>query len=100
MRQPAPEQEQVSAAEPEAATPADADFSELIRRELDRVMLSDGSDRIDGSVPLVSLGMDSLQALDLRKRLKAELNRDLPVAAILGGASLDEVVSLMSENEG
>ncbi|WP_280447350.1 nocobactin polyketide synthase NbtC [Nocardia cyriacigeorgica] len=97
---PAPEQEQVSAAEPEAATPADADFSELIRRELDRVMLSDGSDRIDGSVPLVSLGMDSLQALDLRKRLKAELNRDLPVAAILGGASLDDVVSLMSENEG
>ncbi|MGV9612767.1 nocobactin polyketide synthase NbtC [Nocardia xishanensis] len=78
----------------------EAGFAERIRRELDRVMLSDGSETIDGSVPLVSLGMDSLQALDLRKRLKAELNRDLPVAAILGGASLDDVVSLMSENKG
>lgn len=106
--QPAPAAAQAPAAAPPAPEPAIAaerapveqDFAELIRRELDRVMMSDGSDRIDGSVPLVSLGMDSLQALDLRKRLKAELNRDLPVAAILGGASLDEVVSLMSENEG
>ncbi|WP_084510222.1 nocobactin polyketide synthase NbtC [Nocardia lijiangensis] len=78
----------------------EAGFAERIRKELDRVMLSDGSEAIDGTVPLVSLGMDSLQALDLRKRLKAELNRDLPVAAILGGASLDDVVSLMSENKG
>ncbi|MCP2317518.1 mycobactin polyketide synthetase MbtD [Nocardia amikacinitolerans] len=78
----------------------EAGFAERIRRALDRVMLSDGSEAIDGSVPLVSLGMDSLQALDLRKRIKAELNRDLPVAAILGGASLDDVVSLMSENKG
>jgi mycobactin polyketide synthetase MbtD len=50
---------------------------------------------IDSSVPLVALGLDSLQALDFRKRVKAELDRDLPVEAILGGASLDEVVRLM-----
>ncbi|WP_431953452.1 nocobactin polyketide synthase NbtC [Nocardia lijiangensis] len=87
---------------PVVSTPSlpEAGFAERIRKELDRVMLSDGSEAIDGTVPLVSLGMDSLQALDLRKRLKAELNRDLPVAAILGGASLDDVVSLMSENKG
>ncbi|MFR9752291.1 nocobactin polyketide synthase NbtC [Nocardia sp. 004] len=82
-----------------SATPPDsaAGFAESVRRELRRVMLVDSTAAIDGSVPLISLGMDSLQALDLRTRLKAELNRDLPVAAILGGASLDEVVSLMSE---
>lgn len=108
---PAPAPTTAPAAEPERAertsapvvsAPSipEAGFAERIRRELDRVMLSDGSEAIDGSVPLVSLGMDSLQALDLRKRLKAELNRDLPVAAILGGASLDDVVSLMSENKG
>ncbi|MCP2289373.1 nocobactin polyketide synthase NbtC [Nocardia amikacinitolerans] len=96
-----PERAETTAA-PVISVPSvpEAGFAERIRRELDRVMLSDGGEAIDGSVPLVSLGMDSLQALDLRKRLKAELNRDLPVAAILGGASLDDVVSLMSENKG
>ncbi|MER7454513.1 nocobactin polyketide synthase NbtC [Nocardia beijingensis] len=82
------------------ASAAEADFAERIRKELRRVMLVDGAEAIDGSVPLISLGMDSLQALDLRKRLKVELDRDLPVAAILGGASLDDVVLLMTENKG
>ncbi|MGQ4618132.1 nocobactin polyketide synthase NbtC [Nocardia sp. R7R-8] len=82
----------------DVTAPAATDVAERIRTELGRVMLVDGT--IDGSVPLVSLGMDSLQALDLRKRLKAELDRDLPVAAILGGASLDDVVLLMTENKG
>ncbi|NNH71821.1 nocobactin polyketide synthase NbtC [Nocardia uniformis] len=66
--------------------------------ELGRVMGIDGSDDIDRSVPLVALGLDSLQALDFRKRVRSALDRDLPVAAILGGASLDDVVALMAEN--
>ncbi|MFH5207397.1 nocobactin polyketide synthase NbtC [Antrihabitans sp. NCIMB 15449] len=79
---------------PEAAV---ASFAERVRRELDRVMGADGSDSVDGSTPLVALGLDSLQALDLRKRIKVELNRELPVTAIMGGASLDDVVALMSD---
>ncbi|WP_207842216.1 nocobactin polyketide synthase NbtC [Williamsia soli] len=71
-------------------------FAELVVAELNRVMGIDGGD-IDRSMPLVALGLDSLQALDFRKRVKAELNRDLPIEAILGGASLDEVVALMDE---
>ncbi|ORM26901.1 nocobactin polyketide synthase NbtC [Williamsia sp. 1135] len=71
-------------------------FSELVVAELNRVMAIDGGD-IDRSTPLVALGLDSLQALDFRKRVKAELNRDLPIEAILGGASLDDVVALMDE---
>ncbi|MEU2041172.1 nocobactin polyketide synthase NbtC [Nocardia niwae] len=88
---------------PPAVTP-EADvtesFAEILRRELGQVMLVDGPDHIDGSVPLVALGVDSLQAVDLRARIKTTLNRELPVAAIMGGASLDDVVALMSENRG
>jgi mycobactin polyketide synthetase MbtD len=69
-------------------------FAELIGTELNRVMGIDGGD-IDRTVPLVALGLDSLQALDFRRRVKTELDRDLPVEAILGGASFDEVVRLM-----
>ncbi len=71
-------------------------FSELVVTELNQVMGIEGGD-IDRSMPLVALGLDSLQALDFRKRVKAELDRDLPIEAILGGASLDEVVALMDE---
>ncbi|MEU6188407.1 nocobactin polyketide synthase NbtC [Nocardia sp. NPDC047038] len=87
-----------AAVEPEAD--ATRSVAEIIRRELGQVMLLDGPDHIDGSVPLVALGFDSLQAVDLRARLKTMLRRELPVAAILGGASLDDVVLLMSENRG
>jgi mycobactin polyketide synthetase MbtD len=89
---------------PPSATEAEADgtddLAQIIRRELGQVMLLDGPDHIDGSVPLVALGFDSLQAVDLRARLKTTLHRELPVAAVLGGASLDDVVLLMSENRG
>ena len=50
---------------------------------------------LDPHLPLVALGLDSLQALDFRKRVKTSLNQELPVEAILGGASLHEVVELM-----
>ena len=86
----------VLAAEP-APRPVDS-LSERVRIELGKVMGADGLDSIDSSVPLVALGLDSLQALDFRKRVQAELNRDLPVAAILGGASLDDVMRLMADS--
>ncbi|MFF0542517.1 nocobactin polyketide synthase NbtC [Nocardia thailandica] len=87
------------APEPAAAAPAEpAPLAGRILGELHKVMGTDGSEAIDGSIPLVALGLDSLQALDFRKRVKAELNRDLPVAQILGGASLDDVVLLMAQN--
>ncbi|MEU7142871.1 nocobactin polyketide synthase NbtC [Nocardia sp. NPDC046473] len=80
------------------AVRAPVNYAEAIRREVDRVMLADGHDEIDSSIPLVALGFDSLQALDLHARVKATLNRDVPVTKILAGASLDDVVLLVSEN--
>ncbi|WP_433624709.1 nocobactin polyketide synthase NbtC [Nocardia sp. CA-120079] len=91
-----PAQAPVIAVEP-APRPAGS-LSDQVRIELGKVMGADGLDAIDSSVPLVALGLDSLQALDFRKRVQAELNRDLPVAAILGGASLDDVVRLMADS--
>ncbi|MEV5837491.1 nocobactin polyketide synthase NbtC [Nocardia sp. NPDC052112] len=83
---------------PEVVVPSVGSLSDQVRIELGKVMGADGLDAIDSSVPLVALGLDSLQALDFRKRVQAELNRDLPVAAILGGASLDDVVRLMADS--
>jgi mycobactin polyketide synthetase MbtD len=86
------------AAEPVPAAEVPAvprDVADSVRDALRVVMGLEPDEAVDGSVPLVALGLDSLQALDLRKRVEAELRRDLPVTAILGGASLDEVVALL-----
>ncbi|MFC9661300.1 nocobactin polyketide synthase NbtC [Nocardia sp. NPDC127606] len=94
--------ETVSAVPTAAAAPAapiDSFPLDLrMRTELLKVIGGDSAESIDATMPLVALGLDSLQALDFRKRVKAELDRDLPVAAILGGASLDDVVLLMAHN--
>ncbi|MEV6095152.1 SDR family NAD(P)-dependent oxidoreductase [Nocardia sp. NPDC051981] len=83
--------------QPVASAP-DRPLADRVLAELERVMGIDAGDTIDRSTPLVALGLDSLQALDFRKRVQASLDRELPVAAILGGASLDDVVLLMAEN--
>ncbi|WP_369638972.1 beta-ketoacyl reductase, partial [Nocardia sp. JMUB6875] len=85
-------------AESPAATVGSGNLAEQVRRQLGKVMGAE-NDAFDASVPLVALGLDSLQALDFRKRVQVELNRDLPVAAILGGASLDDVVRLMAGSQ-
>lgn len=71
------------------------DIAGQVQDALRFVMGMETTEPIDGSMPLVALGLDSLQALDLRKLIETQLQRDLPVTAILGGASLDEVVSLL-----
>jgi mycobactin polyketide synthetase MbtD len=51
----------------------------------------DRVDAVDTTVPMVALGLDSLQALELRRRIKIELNRDLEVSDLLGGASIADI---------
>ncbi|MFC8527886.1 SDR family NAD(P)-dependent oxidoreductase [Nocardia sp. NPDC057227] len=80
---------------PGAGADSPAETAETVRIALRTVMGMEPNDDIDGTTPLVALGLDSLQALDLRKRIETDLSRDLPVTAILGGASLDEVVALL-----
>lgn len=95
---PPPARDDHPAVSAHTAAPANDDLADLMLVELARVMGADSTETIDSAAPLVALGLDSLQALDFRKRIKAELDRDLPVAAILGGASFDDVVLLMTEN--
>ena len=44
---------------------------------------------------LLDLGVDSLLALDLRKKLKNAAGANVPLAAILGGATVAEVIEHM-----
>ena len=54
------------------------------------------AETIDTEVPMVAIGLDSLQALELRRRVKIEFNHDLEVSDLLGGASIADVVTQLS----
>ncbi|OBI76008.1 nocobactin polyketide synthase NbtC [Mycobacterium asiaticum] len=56
----------------------------------------DSAETIDTSVPMVAIGLDSLQALELRRRVKQEFNHDLEVADLLGGASIADVLAKLN----
>ncbi|MGC4962856.1 nocobactin polyketide synthase NbtC [Gordonia sp. DT101] len=86
----------VDAAEPVSRPAGGESVADLLRAELAVTMGLQAQDAdVDPDMPLVALGLDSLQALDFRKRVKTALGQDLPVEAILGGASLHEVVDLI-----
>ncbi|WP_313959952.1 nocobactin polyketide synthase NbtC [Mycobacterium deserti] len=51
-----------------------------------------GVESIDTTLPLVAIGLDSLQALEIRRRVKSEFNHDLEIADLLGGASISDVL--------
>jgi mycobactin polyketide synthetase MbtD len=53
----------------------------------------DRVDTIDTDAPMVAIGLDSLQALELRRRVKIEFNHDLDVSDLLGGASIADVLA-------
>ncbi|PVH71608.1 hypothetical protein DL98DRAFT_471444 [Cadophora sp. DSE1049] len=58
--------------------------------------LSD-DESIDGSTPLIDLGLDSLVAVDVRTWFLQELKVDLPVLKILGGASAVDLIAFAAE---
>jgi len=48
---------------------------------------------IDTTAPMVAIGLDSLQALEFRRRVKIEFHQDLEVSDLLGGASVADVLA-------
>nr|WP_239476810.1 nocobactin polyketide synthase NbtC [Nocardia arizonensis] len=90
-----------------AATPviaADAagalDVPSRLTRLLAEIIGADDLSTIDGARSLVALGLDSLQALELRRRVKGAFGADVPVADLIGGASLDDVIRLVGAESG
>ncbi len=57
----------------------------------------DRADQIDTEIPLVAIGLDSLQALELRRLVKIEFNHDLEVSDLLAGASISDVLAKLAK---
>ncbi|OBA79691.1 polyketide synthase [Mycobacterium sp. 1164966.3] len=51
------------------------------------------AENIDTTMPMVAIGLDSLQALELRRRVKAEFGHDLEVSDLLSGATIADVLA-------
>jgi mycobactin polyketide synthetase MbtD len=50
---------------------------------------------IDASASLIDLGLDSLLALDLRRRLRRTVGHSAPVARMLGGITVNELIDVL-----
>nr|WP_084187778.1 mycobactin polyketide synthase MbtD [Mycobacterium paraffinicum] len=70
-------------------------LAEVVRAELAATLHLGDSVSIDPAAPLIDLGVDSLLALDLRKRLRRTVGRSVPVARMLGGITLDELIDAL-----
>ncbi|MBB2914097.1 amino acid adenylation domain-containing protein [Streptosporangium becharense] len=73
-----------------------ADMETYLREQAAAVCGLPASD-IARELPLLALGMDSLAAQELTQRVQAELGVRLPLGDLLGGASLADVASLVTD---
>ncbi|AEV74835.1 methyltransferase family protein,acyltransferase family protein,phosphopantetheine-containing protein [Mycolicibacterium rhodesiae NBB3] len=93
-----------STREEASAVPAEsADEVDVPRRMLQLLAEALGADdpqALDSTVPLVALGLDSLTALTLRRRIKTEFSCEVVVSELLGGATLDDVVHTVNAEAG
>ena len=72
---------------------SEVDTAARVRAELAAALnLGDGA-TIDLSASLLDLGVDSLLALDLRKRLRRATGRSVSLADLLGGITGDELIA-------
>jgi mycobactin polyketide synthetase MbtD len=72
---------------------ADSDISGRLLALLATAIGEERAENIDITAPMVAIGLDSLQALELRRRVRIEFNHDLEVSDLLGGASIADVLA-------
>jgi mycobactin polyketide synthetase MbtD len=70
-------------------------LAEVVRAELAATLHMDDSVSVDSSASLVDLGLDSLLALDLRRRLRRAVGHSAPVAQMLGGITVSELIDVL-----
>jgi len=70
-------------------------LAEVVGAELAATLQLNDSVSIDPSSSLIDLGVDSLLALDLRKRLRRTLGSSVPVARMLGGITVNELIDAL-----
>ena len=70
-------------------------LADVVCAELAATLHSDGSASMDPTASLIDLGLDSLLALDLRKRLRRAVGHSAPVAQMLGGITVNELIEVL-----
>ncbi|MEV0672115.1 mycobactin polyketide synthase MbtD [Mycobacterium sp. NPDC050441] len=76
-----------------------ADATGAMRIALGSVLKLDDTTGLDLDTSLLDLGVDSLLAIDLRKKLKKATGRSVPLATILGGATAAELIEHLERPE-
>lgn len=71
----------------------------IIRAALGAVLKLADTTGLDLDTSLLDLGVDSLLAIDLRKKLKKATGRNVPLARILGGATATELIEHLERPE-
>ncbi|MFC8527723.1 nocobactin polyketide synthase NbtC [Nocardia sp. NPDC057227] len=82
-------------AEPAPVAGPTGDVAARVATLLAGIIGADDPGSIDGTRPLVAIGLDSLQALALRRQVASTFDADIPVSELIGGASLNDVVRLI-----
>jgi mycobactin polyketide synthetase MbtD len=70
-------------------------LADVVRAELAATLHVSDASSIDPSASLIDLGVDSLLALDLRKRLRRTVGTSFPVARMLGGITVHELIDAL-----
>jgi mycobactin polyketide synthetase MbtD len=87
-------------AEPSTTTTeSGVDTTVRVRAELAAALNLGDAATIDLSASLLDLGVDSLLALDLRKRLRRATGNSVPLAALLGGITGDELIAHLDAHD-
>jgi mycobactin polyketide synthetase MbtD len=75
--------------------PVDKPLAEIVGAELAATLHLGDSPSIDPGTSLIDLGVDSLLALDLRKRLRRTVGKSVPVSRMLGGITVTELIEAL-----
>ncbi len=75
-------------------------LAEVVCDELAATLHLGDSVSIDATASLIDLGLDSLLALDLRRRLRRSVGHSAPVARMLGGITVKELIDVLGATNG